>query len=543
MLETGQPLHAFDADKLQNNHIIVRRAKAGERLTTLDEVERTLNEDTLVIADPGGAIAIAGVMGGGDSEVTESTTRILLESAHFAPARVRRGSRGIGMKTEASRRFERWVDPNGCARAARRAAGLLVEHAGATAADAVADRYLQPVRDAEVTLRVTRCNAILGLQLSEDMIAAALQRLGFKIVSQIAGVLQVAVPTWRRDIEREIDLIEEVARIHGYGNIPTTLPRGANLSAGRPLAQRLEDRAKSALLRCGLNEIVTYSLQNEAAVERAGVYDGRPEQATVQLRNPLSEDYTQLRTSLIPSLLEVLEKNGNRQARIFEVGRVYLPQQGAKQPQERRRIGIALLDAPPAAHWQKDVAAKVDFFTLKATVQRMLEALGAPQAQYRAAKSPPFHPGRCAALSIDDEDLGLLGELHPDIAERYDLRHRAYIAVIDFDALVRHISLMKEVAPISRFPSADRDLALVLPASVPAASVEATIANSGGDLLESVRIFDVYTGAPIPEGYKSLALALSLRAADRSLTEGEVEAAMQSILNAVEQELQAKMRA
>jgi len=543
MLETGQPLHAFDADKLRDNHIIVRHAKAGETLTTLDGVERTLSEEALVIADPSGAIAVAGVMGGGESEVTESTTRILLESAHFAPARVRRGSRTISMKTEASRRFERWVDPNECARVAKRTAALFTEFAGATPNEAMVDRYLQPVRDAEVTLRIARCGAVLGLPLSETVIVAALQRLGFKVGSQIAGVLQVSVPTWRRDIEREVDLIEEVARIHGYGNIPTTLPKGANLSAGRSLAQRLEDRAKSALLRCGLNEIVTYSLQNEAAVERAGVYEGQSSQPTVQLRNPLSEDYTQLRTSLIPSLLEVLEKNGSRQARVFEIGRVYHPIQGAKQPHERRRIGIALLDAPAPLHWQKDAAAKIDFFTLKAAVQQMLETLGAPAAQYRAAKLAPFHPGRCAALSIDGEDLGMLGQLHPEIAERYDLRHRAYLADIDLDALVRHISLIKELVPLSRFPSADRDLALVLPESVPAAAVDATIRSAGGDLLESVQVFDVYTGAPIPAGFKSLALALRLRAADRTLTEGEVDATMQVIVLAVESELQAKLRA
>jgi phenylalanyl-tRNA synthetase beta chain len=288
MLETGQPLHAFDADKLRDNHIIVRRARDGEKLTTLDGVERTLSEEALVIADTGGAIAVAGVMGGRESEVTDSTTRILVESAHFAPARVRRGSRSISMKTEASRRFERWVDPNGCSRAARRAADLLTEFAGAAPTEAKVDRYLQPVRDADVTLRAARCSALLGLQLSESAISSALQRLGFKTGSLVAGVMQVSVPTWRRDIEREVDLIEEVARIHGYGNIPTTLPRGANLSAGRSLAQRLEERAKSALRRCGLTEVITYSLQNEAAVARSGVYEGAPNLPGVYLRNPLS---------------------------------------------------------------------------------------------------------------------------------------------------------------------------------------------------------------------------------------------------------------
>ncbi|HVF10285.1 MAG TPA: phenylalanine--tRNA ligase subunit beta [Abditibacteriaceae bacterium] len=537
MLEMGQPLHAFDADKVQGGGIVVRRAQAGEKIVTLDEVERELDEEVLLIAAASGALAIAGIMGGRDSEVTAATTRILLESAHFSPVQVRRGVRKVGLSSEASRRFERWVDPNGVLRAADRAAQLLAECAGGTVAHGAVDEYLQPVPDAAVTLRTARCNALLGLTLSTEIISSTLERLRFRVTPD-EGAVQVLVPTWRRDIEREADLIEEVARIYGYDRIPTTLSQGANSGAGLSLAQRLQERARSALLRCGLTEVVTYSLQNAAAVERAG----QSSQPAVRLSNPLSEDYTQLRTSLIPSLLEVLGNNAQRNARIFDLGKTYLPQGESQQPNERRRLGLALLDAPPAPHWQK-AAAPVDFYVLKGMVETLLKVLGAPAPRYQAVSDAPFHPGRAAALSLDDEVLGVMGEVHPEVRERYELRHRAYLAEIDFDVLVRHVALTTKYQPLPRFPSADRDLALVLSTATVAAEVDATIRAAGGPLLESVQIFDVYGGPPIPAGHKSLALALRFRAPDRTLTDDEVDAAMKSIVSTAERSLGAQLRA
>jgi phenylalanyl-tRNA synthetase beta chain len=287
-----------------------------------------------------------------------------------------------------------------------------------------------------------------------------------------------------------------------------------------------------------VTEVVTYSLQNAAAVERAG----QPMRAVVQLSNPLSEDYTQLRTSLIPSLLEVLRNNAQRNARIFELGKIYLPQGEGQLPNERRRIGVALLDAPPAPHWQK-APAPVDFYVLKGVVETLLRVLGAPAPRYQAVGDMPFHPGRCAALTLNDEVAGMLGEVHPEVRARYELRHRAYLAEIDLDVLVRHIGLTTKYEPLPRFPSADRDLALVLSTATVAADVDATIRAAGGPLLETVQLFDVYTGPPIPEGQKSLALALRFRAPDRTLTDDEVDAAMQNIVSTAEQTLGAQLRA
>lgn len=549
MLETGQPLHAFDADKIEANQISVRRAKNGEKIVTLDEVERELTDEILVIADAKNPIAVAGVMGGRDSEVTNSTTRVLLETAHFAPARVRRGARVLDLASEASRRFARWVDPNGVPRAAHRASDLIAEVADGKVLPGVADSYPAPVGEARVSLRPARANAILGIELSSETMAELLQRLGLKVEVQSKEVLQVAVPTWRRDIEREIDVIEEIARLNGYEKIPTTLPKTINAAAGRSLSQRLEERARGVLLRCGLNELMTYSLENAAAVARAGLtgHDGLSTPA-VTLRNPLSDDYTQLRTSLIPSLLEVLKTNANADApvRVFEIGKVYLPASGKSEtstsPDERLRIGLALLAAPPEAHWQKQSVGIVDFFSLKGIVERIFNGLGAPTAVFRATQNSPFHPGRCAAASLNGEDVGMLGELHPDIAAHYELRHRAYVALIDFDALVRHISIMPRFAPFSKTPPADRDIALVVPEKTTAAAIENAVRAAAGVLLESARVFDVYQGENIAVGFKSVAVALRFRDPERTLQESEIEAAMQNVRASAADKLGAQLR-
>jgi phenylalanyl-tRNA synthetase beta chain len=544
MLERGQPLHAFDADKILEQKIIVRRARDGEEIVTLDEAERELSGEVLVIADSQNPIAVAGLMGGRDSEVTGKTTRVLLESAHFSAGRVRRGMRVLGLSSEASRRFARWVDPNGVLTAATRAAQLIIENAGGKIVNDAADNYPNPISEAQVSMRAARCNAILGTEISSENIASLLERLGLKVLAREQDALQVSVPTWRRDIEREIDLIEEVARLHGYEKIPTTLPRTVNAFAGRSLAQRLEENARETLVRCGLNEVVTYSLENSAAATRAGLEASTP---VVALRSPLSDDYTQLRTSLVPSLLQVLRNNAlsdsSAQLRIFEIGKTYHPgEKENEQPDERRHIAIALLAAPPSAHWQKDARAEVDFFTLKAVVENLLEGIGAPGAHFQSARTPSFHPGRGATLSIDGENVGTLGEVHPTVAERFELRHRAYLATLDFESLVRHISLVPQYAPVSKQPPADRDIALVVPEKTTAAQIENSVRHAAGVLLESSRVFDVYAGAPIETGFKSVAIALRFRAEDRTLQEAEIETAMGAIRDAAEKELGAQLR-
>lgn len=534
MLELGQPLHCFDADKISTNQIEVRRARESETLTTLDGVERELSPEMLAICDANGPIALAGVMGGADSEVSDATTNVLIESAYFAPQRVRRNAYLSGLNTEASRRFERHVDPNGCKRAADRAAQLLTEFAGGTVSRGAVDRYPVPAVEPTVEMRVARCNTLLGQKIPRETQRELLERLGFK-VSENEGVIRAQIPTWRRDIEREIDLIEEVARLYGYDRVPVTLHEGATAGAGRPLSSRLRDRARSACLRCGLTEITTYSLSNETAHEMAGV----SAQGAVKLRNPLSEDYTMLRTSLLPSMLDVLRRNKARRMRAFEIGKVYFAAENGLAD-ERRMLGLALNDAPADANWQH-TTTPVDFYALKAIVENVLCEFGAPRPLFAPAKYPTFHPGRAASIALNGEEIGFLGEVHPVIARNWELNGRIYLARIDFEALVRHVSLVRQYRPFSKFPAVERDLALVVPQNVPAANLIDVARHAGGELLESARVFDVYSGKGIPEGSKSLAIALRFRAPERTLTESEIENVMSEII-AGEQRLGAQIR-
>jgi len=535
MLEWGGPLHAFDYEKV-GGRIEVRRAREGETLTTLDGQERALSPEVLVIADAQNAVAIAGIMGGAATEVSDETTNVLLESAHFAPLRVRRGAQVSGLATEASRRFERWVDPNGCARSLDRAAQLLAQIAGGRVAGGFVDVYSRPVVEKPVSMRPSRANALLGLNIEPAWMRDALTRLGFK--AELSGdEIFARIPTRRRDIEREIDLIEEVARLWGYDRVPTTLHEGVNTSAGRPLAGRLEDRARSACLRCGLTEVATISLSNERAHQDAGA----SLQNAVRLRNALTDDYTLLRTSLLPSLLDVLARNKGRRLRGFEIGRIYESSPNHPLADEKRTLGVCLSDAPLPQHWQRTVSP-VDFFALKAIVQNVLHEFGAPEPVFEPSRHPAFHPGRCATVSLNGAEVGVMGEVHPLVADKWEIPHRVYIAQIDFDALVRHISLVRQMQPFSRFQAVDRDFAFVVPRSMPSAKLLSAILAAGGELVVSARVVDVFQGGQLDESQKSLALSLRLQAADRTLTDAEIEAVSRRVIEAG-QSLGASIRA
>ncbi|BCM93186.1 phenylalanine--tRNA ligase beta subunit [Abditibacteriota bacterium] len=525
MLEWGQPLHAFDFDRL-GGRIVVRRAGEGETLKTLDGQERTLSSQILVIADAEKPVAIAGIMGGADSEVSDSTVNVLLESAHFSPTRVRRGVQSLGLASEASRRFERWVDPNGCKRSLDRAAQLLASIAGGKVATDAVDVYPRPATERVVSMRPARANEVLGLNIETAWMQNALDRLGFKTTLE-AGSIVARVPTRRRDIEREIDLIEEVARLWGYDRVPTTLSKGVNVAAGRPLAGRLEDRARSACLRCGLTEVATISLSNETAHTNAGLSTER----AVKLRNALTEDYTLLRTSLLPSLLDVLARNKGRRLRGFEIGRVYETNPTHPLADEKRTLGVCLSDAPAPAHWQK-TAPPADFFALKAIVGNVLREFGAPEPVFEPSRHLAFHPGRCASVSLNGAEVGVMGEIHPLVAAKWEIPHRVYIAQIDFDALVRHISLVRQFKAFSNFPAVERDFAFVVPQNLPSLRLVEAVQSAGGDLVTSARVVDVFQGANLGEGMKSLALSLRLQAADRTLGENDIEGVSKRVIEA-----------
>ncbi|MDQ0287435.1 phenylalanyl-tRNA synthetase beta chain [Desulfofundulus luciae] len=543
MLELGQPLHAFDYDKLRDGHIIVRRAHAGEVIVTLDGSERYLEPEMLVIADPGGAVAVAGVMGGLDTEVTENTTTVLLESAYFHPTSIRRTSRALGLRSESSSRFEKGIDLEGCLAAANRAAYLLVEiGAGDVVAGAV-DNYPSPVARKPIILRPERVGYILGADIPREETANLLTRLGFTV--QDAGQdLLVNVPGYRVDINLEIDLIEEVARLHGYDRVPATLPFGATTRGARTREQSLLKRLKEVLVECGLTEVVTYSFVNPAVFDRFKVPQDSPLRHTLKLQNPLSVEQSVMRTMLLPGLLEVLERNFNRRVTsgaIFEVGRVFLPQGGEALPEERPMLAAAAM-GQGAAGWNRP-ATPLDFYYLKGVLEVLAAKLGLPGLTFeREKENPAFHPGRAARIKAQGETLGIVGELHPDVLEEYELDVRVCAFEVDLAAMLALAGKPPRYRPLPRFPGVKRDIALVVSREVPAADVLRVIRRAGGHLLRSVELFDVYEGEQVREGCRSLAFSLHFQADDRTLTDAEVTAQIDALSGALVRELGAELR-
>ncbi|MDI6871984.1 MAG: phenylalanine--tRNA ligase subunit beta [Bacillota bacterium] len=545
MLELGQPLHAFDLDRLAGQRIVVRRAGMGETLVTLDETERRLDPTDLVIADAERAVAVAGVMGGAGSEISAGTRRVLLESACFNPTLVRRTAKRLGMRSEASSRFERGVDPNLQALAADRAAQLMREVAGATVARGRLDFYPVPVPPRRIEVRAARVNALLGTTLSGEEIAGCLKRLvGVTVSEQAEGVYAVTVPTYRRDLEQEVDLVEEVARLQGYDAIPSTLRPGLSVEPPRTDRQRVEERVRQALMASGLSEAVTSSLVARDNLQLWGVPEGSPLSRAVELMLPLSEGQAVLRTSLLPSLGEVLRRNLSRRltdVRIFEVGTVFWPQGEGELPREPRLVAGLLTGQVGGGEWWS-TRRTADFFDAKGAVEAFLSALGIAGYEFRPATRAGFHPGRCAELVVDGEVAGVVGEVHPEVQAALEAPDRVAVFEVNLEVVGRAAVEPLAFRPLPRFPAVGRDLAFSLPADVTARAVEAAIREAGGELLEQVRLFDVYTGGNLPAGRRSLAFALSFRAPDRTLTDTEVDAVVAGVVNRLEQNFGARLR-
>lgn len=544
--ELGQPMHAFDLRLVARNHIIVRRARPGEKLKLLNEDTIELHEKDLMICDEMGPIALAGVMGGLETEVGERTRAVLLESAHFDPATVRRGAQRHGLSTEASYRFERHVDPNLTLAALARAAQLIVEVAGGEVDPVAVD-----VRGAEfpartVTLRPERCCKVLGAQLTPEHMADCLTRLGMKVTSA-AGVLVVEVPTFRHEVTREIDLIEEVAIVHGYNNLPATVPgklRHAGLLTQR---QKTERRVRELLRQCGLNETISFSFMGMEDLDRCGFPADAPERKALKLAMPVSADMSHLRTTLIPGLLGAAAVNVRQRVldvALYDVDRVFWPQGEGTLPQEKRRVGGILMGVALTSDWgMKD--ARVDFYTLKAVVEQLCDGLNVPPVEFRRALFPVFHRGRCAEVWMGGERIGVMGEVAATVQEAYDLPTRAYLFELELDPLLDAAQPYRQYDPLPRFPAALRDLALVVPDddAHSAAALEAAIREVGGEWLWKVAAFDLYRDRErLGEGIKSVAFRLTFRSPDRTLTDEELDAAVERISEHVERKLGAKLR-
>ncbi len=539
MLELGQPLHAFDWDRLAEKRIVVRTAFPGETLTTLDEIERELTPAMLVIADAEKAVAVAGVMGGANSEVSEATQTILLESAHFNPLTVRRTSRALGLRTEASYRFERVVDPAICRIALDRACELLSQMGAGEVVEGAVDVMPAPILGRDLTLRLPKCVSLLGIpDITAEIAAACLRRLQLEV--EIEGeTLRVHVPPRRADLVQEEDLIEEVGRIYGYENIPETLPLGITTRGGDSAESLFAMEIRRALLACGLQEAVSHSLCAPSPFDT-------PEDAArrVPVRNALSTDVSTLRRSILQTLLDVAKRNASRGVSslgLFEIGHVWQNEGEGEEivPREFLALGGLIVGPQTESGWRKDskpVAA--DFGTLRGIVE---EGLFAPlrisgvqivPLGERASALPLLHPGRAAVLQFSDREYpeGVLGELHPKAAETLGFRERIYVFEISFEALHRRVpGAGFRYAPLNRFPSVSRDLAPRMSESVTYAQIETALQTAQVPNLESYRLTDVYRGDPLPENLKSVTLHFTFRSKEETLGEAQVNAALERL--------------
>ena len=547
MLEWGQPLHAFDYDKLHGpngKRIIVRRAEPGERIITLDGVERELSPEMLLITDPEGPIAIAGVMGGLESEVTEGTEDVLIESASFSSTNNRRTAQALRLMSEASARFGRGVPPELTIPSLRRAAELMRELAGGEIAAVITDVYPLKQQEVELELDPREVERLLGVDVPREQISEILERLEFACRPRGEAV-RVKVPWHRLDVSCPADLVEEVARIVGYDKIPTTLMADPLPPQRRERTLELEEQVREVLVGSGLTEVITYSL---TSLEAAAKLDPQRREVSpagyLKVANPLSREREYLRRSLLPELLRTVAENLKHHERvaIFEVSRVYLPADRGDRPKEPRRLGLALSGPRAELSWHER-PGMLDFFDLKGLLEELLRRLGLEGSRFERSSPPSLHPGRAARLVLaDGAEAGFLGELHPKVRENFELDEPTAVAELDLEAILARAGPIRRYESVPEFPAISRDLAIILDEKVTADLVAQAIRAAGGELLRELVLFDLYQGPPIPEGKKSLAFRLRLQAADRTLTDEEADALRAQIESRLAAELGAELR-
>lgn len=532
MLEMGQPMHPFDMDLLAGG-IVVRRASDGERLRTLDDVDRLLTEDDLLIADHEKPVGIAGVMGSASAEVSASTTNVLLESAYFEPRGILRTSRRLLLPTEAAIRFSRGCDPEGVAPAAARAAALMVSWTGSgTVRSGAADVGAPPPRR-RIGVRPERASLLVGHEVSASDIAEALGRIGIASEKR-DGVVLAEAPSFRPDLELEVDLIEEVARVQGYDALRSTVP-GIQQAGGLAADHAFRRRLREAMVRAGLREAVSLSFASSADLDLMGHSEG------VRIANPPSADQPFLRTSLVPGLVQAVGRTisrGVRSAALFEVGHVFRP----ADPVDEREMVAAIL-CGPVREGHHGEPRELDLFDAKGALESLFAALSIHDGALGEPAGPPMHPGRSAVIELGGHPAGTIGELHPRVVERLDLPSRVAVFEIDAAALAEHAVSDVAYREIPRYPPIRRDLAFTLDAATPAGDVMAALREAGGELLGSVHLFDVFEGSPLPEGKKSLAFSVELRAQDRTLTDREADTAVSGIVERLARGFGAQLRA
>ena len=532
MLELGQPLHAFDLDDIKYDKMIVRMAEEGEKFTTLDGVERTLTSDMLVIGNQDKTLDLAGIMGGENSEIKENTTSIFIEGASFAKENIRATSKKLGLRTEASSRFEKGIDINLAQMAVDRACQLIEELECGRVLNGMLDYYPQKEEVQKVTVNPQRINKLLGVNVPMDQFIKILEDLEFKCNLVASDKLELEVPSFRLDITEDADILEEVARIYGYENIPAADLEGNATAGVKTENQKFIDKVKSNAIACGLNEILTYSFVSPRGVDKINLPQDDEKRNFVKIMNPLGEETSVMRRTLIPNMLDVLATNVSHkveEASAFECGNTFTPQNGL--PVETKELCIGMY------------GKEVDFFSLKGVVETILNNVGLKGFEVEPETTNlTFHPGRCAKIMYNNICIGTFGELHPDVIENYNLGQRVYVAEINVDLVFENINLVKKYIALPKYPSTSRDIALIVKDEVFVKQIEDIIKANGGGLVESYKLFDVYKGSQIEEGHKSIAYSITYRSAEKTLTDEDVAVVHDKILSELSEKLNANLR-
>jgi phenylalanyl-tRNA synthetase beta chain len=543
MLEMNQPSHTFDYDLIANHEIIVRRAEEGEIIVTLDDQERALTNDMLLICDGERPVGIAGVMGGQNTEITAETKNILIECACFYPKSIRLTSRKLGLASEAASRFEKGIDMEAAERASMRICQLLCELAGGTLVEGTLDSYDGSFSEKKVDLIFDHARATIGVEISDNDMIGMMDALTFTHES-IEGGLQITVPHYRMDIEREVDLIEEVARLNGYDKIPATLPVGQMTEGKKNKGQRVTDHVREIMISMGFSEVITYSFMNKRNYDlmQLPVEDLRRNSVTIM--NPFSDEQGVVRTMVLPGVLATAARNMSRRnlnLSLFEIASGYLPVEGEKLPQEKQML-TALVSGEFNKGWNGEKIDK-DFYYLKGVLENMLSILKIESMSVRTDQIEPFlHPGRGCNVLIDDEVIGYLGEIHPLVAKNYELPQKAVVFELDMNQIISLAEKEIVYEAISKYPAVEIDLAFVADRDLAAGEIEQVIAAAGGEYLKTVELFDIYQGDRIESGKKSLAYNLIFRAKERTLKADEINEVVENIKEKLNQQFNIVLR-
>ena len=526
MEEYGQPMHAYDLDTIVDRHIVVKNAQDGEKFTTLDGQEREMDKDVLMICDGEKAIGIAGIMGGENSMITDDVKTMLFEAACFDGVNIRKSSKRVGLRTDASGKFEKGLDPNNAKAAIDRACQLIEEMGAGEVVGGTVDVYSKVKEPVRVPFDADKINAMLGTDLSEEQMLAYFEKIDLGYDPETKEVI---APTFRHDLFRIADLAEEVARFYGYDNIPTTLPSGEATAGKLSFKLRIEQIARDIAEFCGFSEGMSYSFESPKVFDKLLIPADSELRRTVDIMNPLGEDYSVMRTVSLNGMLTSLATNYNRRnknVRLYELGNIYLPKQLplTELPEERMQFTLGMY-------------GDGDFFTMKGVVEEFFEKIGMKQRETYDpnAGKPYLHPGRQANIIYDGKVVGYLGEVHPEVADTYGIGERAYVAVIDMPEILEYATFDRKYEGIAKYPAVSRDISMVVPKEILVGQIEDVIAAKGGKYLESFALFDLYEGAQIKDGYKSVAYTIVFRAKDRTLEEADVSAAMEKILKALEE--------